>query len=272
MSSKYKSRTLVNVIGIPLLISLIYFGDIYFSILIYLAMLISILEVNKICKNKDIDVQLSSIFLVFILMVTNISRFRNVESLLIILIFIFICEIFRNKPKPLENIGTSIFTIIWICFFMNYIVSIRNIPEQGMFLTFIMFLSVWICDTSAFLFGSKFGEKKILPQISPNKTWVGTISGFITVLIFNLILFKFNIIEQENYNLTILDIFNFSIIFGIIGQAGDFLESMIKRELNVKDSGTILRGHGGMLDRMDSLILVAPCYYIYLKFIIGING
>ena len=115
-------------------------------------------------------------------------------------------------------------------------------------------------------------KKKILPKISPNKTWFGTISGFIAVLIFNFILFKFNVLYQENYNFTIFDVLNFSIIFGLIGQLGDFLESMIKRELNVKDSGTILRGHGGILDRMDSLILVAPCYYIYLKFIMGING
>ena len=97
-------------------------------------------------------------------------------------------------------------------------------------------------------------------------------SRFIAVLIFNFILFKFNVLYQENYNFTIFDVLNFSIIFGLIGQLGDFLESMIKRELNVKDSGTILRGHGGILDRMDSLILVAPCLYIYLKFIMGING
>jgi len=155
---------------------------------------------------------------------------------------------------------------------MNYIILIRNIPEQGMLLTFVMFLSVWICDTLAFFFGSKFGEKKILPKISPNKTWLGSIAGFIGVLAFNFILLKFNILYQENYNFTVFDVLNFSIIFGIIGQLGDFLESMIKRELNVKDSGTILQGHGGVLDRMDSLILAAPCYYIYLKFIMGING
>ena len=77
---------------------------------------------------------------------------------------------------------------------------------------------------------------------------------------------------QKILNTVVFDVLNFSIIFGIIGQLGDFLESMIKRELNVKDSGTILQRHGGVLDRMDSLILAAPCYYIYLKFIMGING
>ena len=141
-----------------------------------------------------------------------------------------------------------------------------------MILTLVMFLSVWLCDTAAFFFGSKFGVKKILPTISPKKTWVGTVSGFISVLIFNFILLKSNIFMHLNYNFTISDVFVFGLIFGVIGQIGDFVESMIKRQFNIKDSGTILRGHGGFLDRMDSLILVAPCYYLYLQFVMGING
>tara|TARA_Y100001960_G_scaffold321892_1_gene397411 strand:- start:299 stop:1108 length:810 start_codon:yes stop_codon:yes gene_type:complete len=269
MSGQKKSRTLINILGIPFLISAIYFGGFYFSTLIYLAILIGILEFRRICKGKEIYIQLIPIFIALILIILNPY---NIELLFIISILIGTYEIFRKKENPISNIGTTIFTIVWVCFFMNYIILIRNIPEQGMLLTFVMFLSVWICDTLAFFFGSKFGEKKILPKISPNKTWFGSIAGFIGVLVFNFILLKFNILYQENYNFTVFDVLNFSIIFGIIGQLGDFLESMIKRELNVKDSGTILQGHGGVLDRMDSLILAAPCYYIYLKFIMGING
>jgi len=268
-SNKYKSRTLVNVVGIPLLISAMYFGNFYFSILIYSAMFIGVIEFSRICKSKDIYIQLTPILIALILIISDII---NIELLFMIFIFTGICEIFRNKNHSISNIGTTIFAIIWICFFMNYIVVIRNIPEEGILFTFVMFLSVWICDTLAFFFGSKFGEKKILPKISPNKTWFGTIAGFIGVLVFNFMLLKFNILYQENYNFTIFDVLNFSIIFGVIGQLGDLLESMIKRELNVKDSGTILQGHGGILDRMDSLILVAPCLYIYLEFIMGING
>ena len=270
-----QSRVLVNVLGIPLLLSAIYFGGIYFQCLIFIAIFISTFEFYSICLKKDIGIQIISIFLFYIYLFLTYfieSIFINIEILFLMIIFLLLIELFRNKSKPIENIGITIFGIVWIGLFMNYIVLIRNIPEQGMLLTFVMFLSVWICDTSAFFFGSKFGEKKILPKISPNKTWFGTISGFIAVLIFNFILFKFNVLYQENYNFTIFDVLNFSIIFGLIGQLGDFLESMIKREMNVKDSGTILRGHGGILDRMDSLILVAPCYYIYLKFIMSING
>ena len=275
---KNNSRTLINLIGIPLLLGIIYLGEIYFTTLIFISIFISTMEFNEMCKKKNINIQLMWIYLFYTLIfITHfisfeIIRVENIELLCILLIVICLSEVFRFKPKPLENIGSSIFIIIWVGLFLNYIVLIRLIPDHGMILTLVMFLSVWLCDTAAFFFGSKFGVKKILPTISPKKTWVGTVSGFISVLIFNFILLKSNIFMHLNYNFTISDVFIFGLIFGVIGQIGDFVESMIKRQFNIKDSGTILRGHGGFLDRMDSLILVAPCYYLYLQFVMGLNG
>ena len=275
---KNNSRTLINLIGIPLLLGIIYLGEIYFTTLIFISIFISTMEFNEMCKKKNINIQLMWIYLFYTLIfITHfisfeIIRVENIELLCLLLIVICLSEVFRFKPKPLENIGSSIFIIIWVGLFLNYIVLIRLIPDHGMILTLVMFLSVWLCDTAAFFFGSKFGVKKILPTISPKKTWVGTVSGFISVLIFNFILLKSNIFMHLNYNFTISDVFIFGLIFGVIGQIGDFVESMIKRQFNIKDSGTILRGHGGFLDRMDSLILVAPCYYLYLQFVMGLNG
>ena len=162
--------------------------------------------------------------------------------------------------------------MIWIGLSLNYIILIRDIPNHGFSLTLLMFLSVWICDTFAFFFGSKFGRKKLLENISPNKTWLGSIAGFASVLIFNYFFFLFDVLQFPDYNFTIYDIIMFSFIFGIISQLGDLFESMIKRNVNIKDSGTILKGHGGFLDRMDSLMFVAPLFYLYLKFAMGLNG
>ena len=107
-----------------------------------------------------------------------------------------------------------------------------------------------------------FGKKKILPFISPNKTWVGTISGFL-FSIFSVLIFSYFIPELK---LNCYDILVLGSIFGIVGQLGDFFESKIKRELGVKDSGTILQGHGGVLYRFDSLLFVIPTFYFYLIF------
>ena len=140
----------------------------------------------------------------------------------------------------------------------------------------------------------KFGTRKILPEVSPNKTWVGAISGVASVFIFCMLIMGafflivaffgaafIELVADENQihtnpyeNILLLYSWSspfiilysvfFTIIFGVISQIGDFVESMIKRQFGVKDSGTTLRGHGGFLDRMDSLILVAPTLYFLL--------
>ena len=129
-----------------------------------------------------------------------------------------------------------------------------------------MLLSVWACDSAAFYFGSKFGNKKILPHISPNKTWVGTFAGYLSAILF---VFLFQVFYKSFFDCNIFtysDVLILGTIFGIVGQLGDFFESMIKRELNIKDSGTILQGHGGVLDRFDSLLFVIPTFYLFLLY------
>ena len=129
---------------------------------------------------------------------------------------------------------------------------------------FCMFLSVWSCDSAAFFFGSKFGKKKILSKISPNKTWVGTLAGYLSSILVVFLFESYNFFNVVGYEFTFIDIFIMGSIFGGIGQLGDFFESMIKREIGVKDSGTLLQGHGGILDRFDSLFFVIPSFYIYI--------
>ena len=262
-NNKKQSRLLVNVLGIPLLLSAIYFGGIYFQCLIFVAIVMSTFELNAMCIKKDIQIQLPTIFLFHLyLFLTHFIDPLNMEVLILSLIFILSFEVFRNKSNPIENIAITILAMIWIGIFMNCLVIIRNMGEIGIEMTFIMFLSVWICDSAAFIFGSKFGKSKILPNISPNKTWLGTISGILSV--FCLLFIYFTFINKYQ---TILLPVALTLIFAIIGQIGDFVESMIKRQFQVKDSGTSLRGHGGFLDRMDSLMLAAPTFYLFLKYI-----
>ena len=295
--SNKQSRVLINVLGIPLLLSAIYFGGIYFQCLIFIAIFISTLELKSMCLKKDIEIQIIPMFLLYsYLFLTHFleSISINIEILIFWVALILSLEIFRKKDKPIENIAITIFGMIWIGLFMNCIVNIRNIEELGGLLTLFMFLSVWICDSAAFFFGSKFGKTKILPNISPNKTWVGAISGTASVFVFCMVIIGIfylfmafvgaSFITEGNFMINAFFLFLFpltpfiilysiffTIIFGVISQIGDFVESMIKRQFGVKDSGTTLRGHGGFLDRMDSLILVAPTFY-FLLYIMGKIG
>jgi len=130
----------------------------------------------------------------------------------------------------------------------------------------VIFFAVWITDSFAFIMGRQFGKKKILPSVSRNKTWVGSISGLLSSMLFIFLIFHYyNIFPSE---FTFLNILIIGFITGFFSQIGDFLESYFKRQLEVKDSSNLLLGHGGFLDRFDSLFIVSITMYMYLL----ING
>ena len=129
----------------------------------------------------------------------------------------------------------------------------------------IIFFSVWITDSFAFIMGKQFGKKKILPSVSPNKTWFGSLSGLFFSILFLLFIYYYNIFPS---NFTLFDIIIIGFITGFFSQIGYFLESYFKRKLGVKDSSNLLLGHGGFLDRFDSFFTVSIIMYLYLL----ING
>ena len=177
-------------------------------------------------------------------------------------------EIFRKRQTPLTNISSLLFAFIWLGVMLGSLSTLGNIPEIGFSITFALFLSVWICDTSAFGFGIKFGKRKILPTVSPKKTWVGSFAGLIISVFFMMILYRFNFFT---YHVSYIDAFVLGLIAGIFGQLGDFAESLLKREANIKDTSNFLRGHGGILDRFDSLTFAAPLTLIYCNYFIKIG-
>ena len=142
---------------------------------------------------------------------------------------------------------------------------LRNLENLGFILTLFVFLGVWICDTSAFLFGKKFGKKKILPKVSPNKTWLGTVMGLIVTMIFMISMYFCDYFPSV---ISFWDVLCISFIIGVCGQLGDFSESLLKREAQIKDSSNLLRGHGGILDRFDSLAFAVPITLMYYKYFI----
>ena len=102
-----------------------------------------------------------------------------------------------------------------------------------------------------------------MPKVSPNKTWVGTVAGLLGSMFLMVVFYQFNYFSDK---LTLLDLLSLGFIGGFFGQLGDFSESLLKREANIKDTSQLLRGHGGILDRFDSLAFAAPIAYIYFNF------
>ena len=201
------SRTLVNLIGVPSLIAIIIAGDSFhnlplFSIFIGVILYLGTLEIKTLVQDK-FATPLLPVLLIF-LAVLQLNRYPGInwdiplELLLISLTLItMIWEIFRKAEKPLLNIAIVVFSFIWIGIMLGSLSVIRNFDIIGFRLTMALFLSVWICDTAAFVFGKRWGNAKILPQVSPKKTWVGTISGFIGSIVFLSILIFFNCLFKK---------------------------------------------------------------------------
>ncbi|MEI7896026.1 MAG: phosphatidate cytidylyltransferase [bacterium] len=181
---------------------------------------------------------------------------------LIFLVFIF--EIYRNKPNPLVNIATTILGFLYVALPFSLLVYFSKpamLHAFGMPVVLVgYFAFTWIYDTAAYLYGKQFGKHKFFERISPKKTWEGTIAGAVVTILTALGL-HFIIPAMPLYDWLMLAIL---VIF--FGTCGDLVESLFKRSLNIKDSGTILPGHGGILDRFDTMLISAPFVFLYFFF------
>ena len=275
MANNNSSRVLVNVLGIPALLSIIYLGDSLFvplySIFISIVIFLGAKEIKPLVSPKGGDPAISILFL-FLLVLQFYRLFGyKVElisySLVISLLFAsMLVEIFRGKGSPLFNISIILFSFVWLGLMLGSLSELRNLPRDiGLKVTLAVFVSVWICDSAAFIFGKRYGKKKILPKVSPNKTWIGTILGAFSSVIFLIVLYQFNYFPLI---ISAVDVVSIALLTGVLGQFGDWAESLLKREANIKDTSNILMGHGGILDRFDSLIFASPVVLLYCKYFI----
>ena len=275
MTDKKSSRVLINLLGVPLLLMIIILGDDtlqipIFSLFVLIVLLLGAKEMPILVKKMGSNPLLSVLFFfIIILQVIRYSNFfyyMNIYDLIVLMtLFSMILEIFRKQKTPIINIFSIIFCFIWLGIMLGSLSLLRNLDNIGFSVTLCLFVSIWICDTAAFLFGKKFGEKKILPNVSPNKTWLGTIMGLFFSIFFMLLIYYLELLPSI---FSLFDTVVIAFIVGVFGQLGDFSQSLLKRDAGIKDSSSILRGHGGILDRFDSLIFSAPLTLMYCNYFI----
>ena len=177
---------------------------------------------------------------------SNESRFILFVSLTLISIF-EILKIRSGKPKVLH--------ILYVCTIMSwYLIELK--------ILLFVFILTWIFDTFAYLVGTKYGKHKMIPKISPNKSWEGFTGGLIISVIISFVLFNLDFFSNET-NSIILIIIGFILPF--TATIGDLIISQFKRQAGVKDTGTIIPGHGGILDRIDALMITIPIIFILTK-------
>jgi len=186
----------------------------------------------------------------------------HLEYFFILILLIFFYENYQKDDlrNILQNISINIFAVIYIVFGLIYFIYLRNLDLQ--FALWIALIGTWLTDIAAFFVGKYYGKKKLAPKISPNKTIEGALGGIVTSFLF--------IIAITLY----LDIFSgiwviYGILLPMIAVVGDLFESAIKRAVDVKDSGDLIPGHGGILDRFDSLFFTIPFTYFYLSLLLN---
>jgi phosphatidate cytidylyltransferase len=199
------------------------------------------------------------------------SEFRNWPVLLLNLplaFMVFLFELYRKHKNPFFNIAYTLVGVIYIALpisLLNFIVIDLNVLPNYSFRPWVligMIMTLWANDSWAYLWGSWLGKNKLFPSISPGKTWEGFIGGFISCLLWAWLMSVFI------KDISLIDWLVIASILSIIGTMGDLVESKLKRSLNIKDSGHILPGHGGILDRFDALIMSVPfiLVYLYMKY------
>lgn len=180
---------------------------------------------------------------------------------LLYLVVRLVIQLYSHETSPLTNLAYSYMGQLYIALPLGLMSMYYTLPD-GTALLLAMFVMIWLSDTGAFCVGSLIGRHKLFPRISPAKTWEGFFGGVIFVVASALVMkFCFGSWFVETSTLTLCGM-GFTV--AIFATWGDLVESLIKRTLGVKDSGNLLPGHGGILDRIDSLLLVIPASLIYL--------
>lgn len=182
--------------------------------------------------------------------------------LIVPLIFsVFILELYKKNKIPFANISYTfvgfIFVTIPFCFFFS-LGFLADFNTYNFHLPLAFLLLLWASDTGAYLFGVKFGKTRLFERHSPKKSWEGFLGGMFTSVLVSYI------ISTQFIEMSPLIWGGMAILIVTFGTLGDLVESMLKRSLDVKDSGTLLPGHGGFLDRFDGLLIAAPVVYVYL--------
>ena len=172
------------------------------------------------------------------------------------------------QERFLESLSVTVLGVIYPAGLLGALVLLRNGPPEPLspfLLVVLVLFLVWATDIFAYYVGRTWGQHALAPAISPNKTWEGTIGGAVAALGMAVV-FKLMLLPALSW----VDVGVVAVIGGGLSQAGDLVESQMKRATDTKDAGSVLPGHGGLLDRFDSMVIAAPLIYLYLRFVAGL--
>lgn len=267
------SRILVALVGIPVFVAAVIYGSYYFLALVLAMTLIGLHELLSMCRSKQMMPQEAPVFAfgigLVVLFYTGHTEWV-LPALMAFGVLTLTIELFRNNGSAALNLAGTYWCIGYAGMLMASILLLRFISPSseyaGAQLVFLVFLSIWACDTFAYYGGRLLGKRKFFERVSPKKTWEGAIAGFFGGFAGVYAIRLCYEWAGIPFILTLPQTLTIGFFAGTLGQIGDLAESLIKRDAQVKDSGALLPGHGGVLDRFDSMMFVAPATYLYVNY------
>lgn len=181
------------------------------------------------------------------------------------LLALLVAAMYQRGPKrrPLPAVSVTVFGTLYASAPLAFLIAIRHganserQPLAYLLLALFPLVLTWICDTAAYSAGSQLGGPKMAPVLSPRKTWAGAVGGLAGALVFAVVL-GILVLNRSGWRFDVWQLLGLGLVIGVLGQVGDVAESLLKREAGVKDSSDLIPGHGGVLDRLDSLYFVIP--------------
>ena len=273
MKSNFLQRAITGVIFVAVLVGCILGGPISFTILFALISALTINEFGNIVNrmNKPISI-LAGLFLFLCFGYIGVVPGANEIFIpyLFLILYLFISELYKKQPNPLNNWAYAMMSQIYIALsfaLLNVLAyhssATESVSQYNPILPLSIFIFNWVNDTGAYCTGMLFGKHRLFERISPKKSWEGSIGGAVFSIIAAIVLAHFFTFLSTGVwiglGLTVV----------VFGTWGDLTESLMKRTLGIKDSGNILPGHGGMLDRFDSTLMAVPAAVVYL-YLVGL--
>lgn len=257
-----KQRVVTGIVCIPVVVAAIWFGMPWFTILVVVCSIIGSMEFYGMTIKKRVSFPaiFGTVWSVLFVISPHFQYDFVTEALIATAILVpLISMLFqRQKEGAFASWAWTIAGIFYVGWLMSHLVGIRNL-EYGRNWMFLAIFANFACDTIAFFVGRALGKNKLAPDISPRKTWEGAIGGFFGAIAACFILFPFITLPIGYVGIAVT-----GVLIGIFAQVGDLVESLLKRNSGVKDASNLLPGHGGILDRLDSIAFTGVVIYYYI--------
>ncbi len=279
--SELAKRTAFAVVAVPLVMWLVWLGGAPLAVLISVASGIAAYEFYKLAIHAG-SVPLWGHGVVLSASVPLFTYARqlglwvpDVSVLMLGILYLLTVAMYLRGPagKPLEVVGITLLGIFYTGGMMSFAFALRYHPyaigaAAGASLVALPFILTWVTDIGGYTFGRMIGGRKLMPSVSPGKTVAGAVGGLVLAIVTALVYERFVLRPAAQLGMLLQGVILFSIVVSVSGQVGDLVESMLKREAGVKDSSHLIPGHGGMLDRIDSLLFTLPVSYALLSWLL----